>query len=277
MIKNLRRIILLTLICFSSITSAQVPNAGFESWLNGSPVDWQTTNIPIVPSAVLPDSDSFSGTLAVKGTVVSTNNGMPYQPYLGISGPGSTGFEISSPFTQVNGNLKLFLHPGDRFVANLKMYNILGEPIAQGTTVIDYCVNNWTFFTVTANYYLPDPHSCSLYFTITDSTQQASGHIGSYFILDDLNMSGNVSVTAKQIEKSINIFPNPATDHFKIDWPEAADLNFTIYDQSGRDLSGIRHTKNKESIPLDIYSSGIYYLNITDNKETTITKKLVID
>ena len=63
--------ILLIILFFVHKISAQVPNNSFESWTNENPDSWQTTNIPIVPVSILPDSDAYNGSLSVKGIVVT--------------------------------------------------------------------------------------------------------------------------------------------------------------------------------------------------------------
>jgi hypothetical protein len=88
---NTVRGFLIILLFFFRSAVGQIPNYSFENWTNGNPDWWQTTNIPIVPRSIIPDTDAYEGNLSVKGIVVSDVRNKPFAPYLGIYGPAGPG------------------------------------------------------------------------------------------------------------------------------------------------------------------------------------------
>ena len=257
---------------------AQIPNGSFESWNDGSPDWWQTTNIPIVPAAVNVDSNSHSGFLAAKGIVVSDNHNNPFQPYLGIYGPAAQGFPILKSFNVASGWCKLFLNPQDYFTGFVRMYDVNQEPVGEGSIVIDSSISSWTEFYIHINYFSTGiPVSSSLFFTITDSTLLGSGHIGSYFLLDDLLLVEVVGISSFSDEVDISIIQSPALNELYIKSSQPlTNANYTIADISGREVMKKSKINSDETILLTNLSAGIYFfiLNANDKK---IVKKILLE
>lgn len=268
------RTLLLIVFSFSLLeTLGQIPNANFELWTNNNPDYCQTTNIPIVPAAVLKDSDAYSGTYAAKGIVVNSNN-HPFPPYLALNGGSATGFQVTQAFADLNGFCKLFLQQGDHFQGIIHLYNINNESIATGTLVLENSITAWTPFSIHINYFTADiPHYCAIYFTITDSTLNASGKIGSFFILDALSLSGISDVPTIDGEELISAFPNPASDIISINCTaEFSSCNYSIYDIAGKKI--ITDKFNGKNISLGTLLPGIYFIALfTEDKK--IIKKIV--
>jgi hypothetical protein len=267
----------LLLLCFVLIAfsiEAQVPNHSFENWTNGNPDSWQTTNIPIHPVSVFSDSDAFSGSLSAKGIVVTGNNGLPIAPYLGIYGPIASGFYISYAYGFAEGQFKLFLNQGDKFQALIRMYDSQLESIGEGSIVVDSCVSTWSPFSIPINYFTSGiPVSCTLYFTISDSTLINSGKAGSYFILDDLNLSGTADVIDPDV-KRINVFPNPAIDYINIDMEDNySHFNYQITDIAGRIIKW-GDLQNPVVNVQDI-NPGNYLINIYNSQERYFRKLII--
>jgi hypothetical protein len=181
---------LLFLLAFIPCTvSAQLTNGGFEIWSGTELDDWQTGNLAYMPAAILPDSDAHAGFLSVRGQVVDYL-ARPYAPYL--SNPiGSVGFVLTSQHDTVTGWYKTNLTTGDRFHGRVVFYDGTQYPIAIGQFTITSSVTTWTQFQMPVLYYGAGAAAFgAFYFTITDSTGSASGSSGSYFLLDDLEVSG---------------------------------------------------------------------------------------
>lgn len=257
---------------------AQIPNQGFEYWSGGSPDEWQTTNIPIVPPSIIIDSDAYSGTSSVKGIVVSDSHNHPFQPYLGIYGSGAQGFVITQPYLHVNGWYKLYLKPNDRFVANVRLYDSNQNPVADGKLVIESSVDTWSPFNMNINYYGPAiPVSCSLFFTITDSGLLSSGQTGSYFILDDLSMSGSFNSDPINNEDDVSVFPNPAHSEFHVNnMLEEKHFLYYLYDVTGKVVIENKSPVTNEIVNTENFLPGVYILNVfSDDKN--IRKKIVVE
>jgi hypothetical protein len=272
-----KRILLIVLILVRSVY-AQVPNYSFENWTNSNPDAWQTTNIPLVPVSILADSDAYDGLLSVKGIVVNSNNNLPYPPYLGISGGGATGFHITDRYSTVIGWCKLFLLPGDKFTGNVKIYNNIQEPIGMGSFSIDTSSMGWSPFSINIIYFDSDAvETCSLFFTITDSTELRSGQIGSYFLLDNLSMGTTVGQNEISDGYNVSVYPNPAHAELHIRTPEMKrDIFCSLIDLTGKEIFKNKLNSSNEVISFPHLSPGIYILNLYSD-ERRFVKKIIVE
>jgi hypothetical protein len=264
----------LSLIFFTVFYSgAQIPNSSFENWTNGIPNSCFTSNNPLVAPAILPDSDAVGGFLSVKGVVVSDNN-HPYPPYLAINGT-SNGFPLSQSFNLLTGWCKLNLLPGDKFDCQINFYDSPMNAVALGKIIVDSSINSWTSFQIPINYTLPgQPVNGAIFFTITDSTGLSSGQIGSYFLIDELILSGIASNSSLTNDYTIQVFPNPSNGKIKISESEFENVWLSITDSKGKVLINKKYIKN-EILDLEKYSSGIYFLNVYAD-EKRYTEKIII-
>ena len=275
---SMEKRILFILLFILQKSFAQIPNQGFEYWSGGSPDEWQTTNIPIVPPSIIIDNDAHSGTSSVKGIVVSDSYNHPFQPYLGIYGSGAQGFVITQPYIKVSGWYKLFLNPNDRFLANVRLYDSNQNPVADGKLVIESSVDAWSEFNMNINYYGPAiPVTCSLFFTITDSGLLSSGQTGSYFILDDLSMSGSYSSDPINNEEDVSVFPNPAHSEFHVNnMHEEKHFLYYLYDATGKVVIENKSPVTNEIVNTENFLPGVYILNVfSDDKNSR--KKIVVE
>ena len=272
-----KRIIFIVLFILQK-SFAQIPNQGFEYWSGGSPDEWQTANIPIVPPSIIIDNDVHSGTSSVKGIVVSDSHNHSFQPYLGIYGSGSQGFAISQPYLQVNGWYKLHLNPNDRFLANVRLYDSNQNPVADGKLVIESSVDVWSQFNMNINYYdTANPVTCSLFFTITDSGLLSSGQTGSYFILDDLSMSGSFNSDPIRNEEDVSVFPNPVHSELHINNISAEKhCLYSLFDVTGKLVLENKSPVTNEIVNTENFLPGVYILSVfSDDKN--IRKKIVVE
>jgi len=79
-------------------------------------------------------------------------------------------------------------------------------------------------------------------------------------------------------EPEFKIYPNPANDFIKIEYSENAnfsDLNIKIYDIFGK-LILSQKAENELEISTSEFATGIYLLQLSDNKKIISTKKIVI-
>ena len=80
-----------------------------------------------------------------------------------------------------------------------------------------------------------------------------------------------------ELETNTIIFPNPATNFISIDRSNFSDgdIQFSISDISGKEIVRIPNLM-KNTVDTSHLSSGLYFVNIDDGKQT-ITKKLIIE
>jgi hypothetical protein len=271
------RCIFLILLLTFKISFSQIPNSSFENWNNGNPVYWQTTNIPIVPASVVMDSNAYEGFLAVKGMVVSDIRNKPFAPYLGIYGSSAQGFPIDQPYEFLSGWCRLFLKPGDRFTGDIKFYDSNQEPMAQGNIVLDSTFESWIPFKMKINYYgLLPPVSCSMFFTITDSSLLASGHIGSFFVLDEMTLEGNVGINSFTNQESTVVYPNPARSEIHIlnKFPSKG-FNYSLHDATGRVVLIKEQCFGDETLNVEMLLPGVYFLNCLSDENRFVNKVII--
>lgn len=99
-----------------------------------------------------------------------------------------------------------------------------------------------------------------------------------YVIRDtQFNMSNCTRINEeKDFEKNITIFPNPTNNFTTIQLSSKEKYSFQLYDMAGKLLSN-QNCSNMASyiINLENFAEGIYFLKITGNDNSTITKKII--
>lgn len=98
----------------------------------------------------------------------------------------------------------------------------------------------------------------------------------------DASIITNVSSTIKNNSSPALLFPNPAQDLFsvEINLEKPEYLSFELYDVNGKLIEillkdWVKTKSNTFSFSLKDVSNGIYFLKITGNNNTSITKKII--
>jgi hypothetical protein len=221
------------------------------------------------------DSDAYSGFLSAKGIVVSNNNN-PFPPYLGLTGNSYQGFFITHAYDIAEGWCKLFLQQGDKFKGYVQIYNLGSDPVAAGSLVIDSTISDWTHFTIKLIYQTSTLFgNCTLYFTITDSSELRSGHIGSYFKIDDLSMSGTSGIEIPNGDDGFSVFPNPVRDLLHLNFTREQNFSYTLYDNMGRLVLKKENCGPDETIITNDLLPGIYFVKLETSGKRIIKKVIV--
>lgn len=245
--------IIVMLLAMSAITSfSEITNAGFESWSNGDPDNWKTTNSPPTFINVTQSNESHSGSSAVKGEVISMS-GFPI-PCALLSGTGETGFSENTRPAALHGWYKFTSIGGDLFQV-IVTFQKNGIAIGAGQFSTTVSTANYTEFIANTFWSNEDtPDTVHIAFEISGTSGQT--HIGSNFIIDDLawgaaSASGvNNEATASGFSLQQN-YPNPCNQTTSIEYmlPEASHVTLKVYDILGREISTLSN---------DYQSSGIY-------------------
>ncbi|MGE0566903.1 MAG: T9SS type A sorting domain-containing protein, partial [Bacteroidia bacterium] len=123
-----------------------------------------------------------------------------------------------------------------------------------------------------------------------------SGYIGSGYNFQypnahrawvaQLGIAG-VATTVNEKENSIQdalLYPNPTKDFFSVDLSltQPEYLSFTLYDAQGKQVAlllrdWVKVKQNVFSFKTSDLSNGIYFLKITGNKGTNISKKVIVE
>lgn len=273
--------LLILIIFYVNLISAQVPNNSFENWSGGNPEGWWTSNFT-TPN-VTQSTDAHGGSYAVRGDVINTGTGNII-PII-ISGIiGGHGFPISVRYANLTGFYKL----GVVTTENLSVLAIPyknGQAIGVGGSQF-FAASTYTMFTVPI-YYSNDntPDSCQI--SITIGNNSGAVNVGAYFLADDLSFQGVSEVVKDSDDSTPNNFsldqnyPNPfnpsTTIQFSI--PEQSFVRLEIFNTLGEKVSTLvsedlnagkyKYVWNAGNIPSGVY----YYKLITD--EFVQTRKLV--
>jgi hypothetical protein len=103
-------------------------------------------------------------------------------------------------------------------------------------------------------------------FLITEGVQQAY----EIFTLTSVPQAENISL-------EILVYPNPVTEYLTIQLNdyETADLQFKIFNMKGNLLKTVKAKGNETLINASGFSSGIYFVKITDNQKLIKTFKII--
>lgn len=88
---------------------------------------------------------------------------------------------------------------------------------------------------------------------LTEGVQQA-------YSISELKIEGATPIAA-----DIKIYPNPTTDNITVKVDGEANLNYTLYDVSGRKLSNGKLQNGETAIYMSEYAAGSYVLKVTGN------------
>lgn len=272
---------ILRTVCLLSIPvvmHAQVPNAGFENWTNNEPDGWATTNVEGTYTNITKSSIAHSENSAVKGEVVAFF-GFVFSPII-QSGPEAEGFPYTGRPGDVTGYLQF--HPaatGDRFGVNIYLYKggVSGTSVAVAAETFDSPITEYTKFSVPFTYFSSEtPDTCIMQFLIVGPQNSSDGPAaGSYFLLDDLSLSGATAVKEEKTDlpsefKLYPNYPNPfnPTTNISFSVPAEGRAVLKVYNILGEAVAtlfdgvvsggNIYHAKfNGESL-----TSGIYFSNL---------------
>ncbi len=96
---------------------------------------------------------------------------------------------------------------------------------------------------------------------------------------DDLVILDASIVPTKEIAKSqeidFQVYPSPASTELKLNCPSAGQIR--VFDTQGRTILEKSVTSGVLSLPLANYPLGLYFIQFSDSKSATITRKVVIE
>lgn len=280
---------------FSFFLSFAQPNPGFEDWEmefgQESPIGWQTTNFlcafPLnAPSAIKASGiDKHSGNYALKiKSVHLVSNPAPniLSDTLGAAFTGTInlsplylkrGYPFSERPEKLNIWYKYFPVGNDdgTIGALLTKWNgVKRDTLAIADSLIHYSPT-YSLLQVNFNYFSDEiPDSATI--VLLSSTSTAGARVNSTLFVDDVSFSGWVGMNDYNKKNRFSMYPNPSKDelHFKFNSDEKLKIN--IIDATGNLL--ITSIVSDRGVTIDTrnYCSGIYYYEITDEKNSPITR-----
>ena len=271
---NMKRfaIVPIILTCMAVVSSpAQIPNAGFETWVSGNPSDWNTSNIQGTVVNITQSGVSHSGSSALSG-VVADFSGFSWPPVI-ISGANAEGFPVSVRHEAVHGWYQCDLLGVDVFTVFVVM--VQGDSaVGGGSATITTSTSVYTELVADILYFYPVvPDTCIIYASISGSGGGLP-EVGSSFLLDDLSFgplsavdqSGN---TIPEQYSLLQNYPNPFNPSTTIEYaiPQAGHVRLTVFDMTGREVSRLVDEEqgpgmHRVGFDGSNLSSGVYFYRL---------------
>jgi len=272
---------------------AQIPNAGFENWTDGNPDGWVTSNITGFEN-VTQTTSSHSGSIAVRGEVVSLVLGYSLQPVLQI-GQNARGFAYDQRPVSITGYYQFYSVDGDRFGVNVGLFKggIDGTYIGVAAIADPTTRTSYEQFTATSNYLNSEiPDTCIIQFQIIGPYLGPDSitlpHSGSYFILDDLAFSSSTDVELQngnkpEIFSLKQNYPNPFNPSTTISYSlsKASYVKLRVYNILGKELAtlsdGFQSAGNHSVRFLaPNMASGIYFYRLEAEGRSIMKQMLLV-
>jgi hypothetical protein len=271
--------------------SAQIPNAGFESWTGGNPDGWFADNV--VVATVTQSSIAHSGSSALRGEALAFYTQiMPPTIQTGIL---ARGFAYSQKPVSITGYFQFFpaASSGDRFYVDavLTKGGIDNISVAIGAVAISAAASSYTQFSATFNYLTSDiPDTCYIQISIVGpgTGAQSSPHAGSYYLLDDLAFSSSTDVENQSslipVETSLKQnYPNPFNPSTTISYSlsKGSYVKLRIFNILGKELTtlvnGFQSAGNHSARFLaSNMASGVYFYRLEAEGYTSMKQMLLI-
>lgn len=80
----------------------------------------------------------------------------------------------------------------------------------------------------------------------------------------------------ESVDFTVNIFPNPASDRFNVEFSTSNSLNLIIFNQLGQKHAAYELGSGVHEISCGDLENGIYYLQFTNGKSTKLKKLLIM-
>lgn len=267
----------LALTCSLSSASAQVPNGGFEVWVNSGgalePVGWLTYNdVPTVggPTVEQGSPGNPGDHHVVITSRAASGGGLPIQGWVSAGLAGThAGFPCTARPAILTGQWQYGIQPTDsgQVIAALSKWNnmtLSTDPIAFGSVGVTGSLSTWQPFSVPLTYLSADTPDTA-YIQIVSSIDFSAPVVGSFMKVDDLTFSGSTAMNEGSSWARPFIFPNPGTDHFTIALPPGAHV-IRLFDTTGREMLNLRAQGSSVRVDAALLPSGIYAIRVDDQR-----------
>lgn len=241
----------LLILCLSITLSAQIPNAGFENWIDEyTPQDWQTSNVfQLGWYGVTRSSTSYAGSYAAR-MEIKESNGAFLPPDIRITFP-------VDHFDQILEGYYQFYPTTNNVVLTITAYYYVnGLATGAGGIDIETGESSYTYFSFDPSIGNESvaPDSIWIQFNIFDDTFSSSS-IGSYALIDHLSLGGTSDV--EQINHNPSDYslkqnyPNPFNPTTAIEFsiPQESFVQLKVFDILGNEVA---------TLAKDNYAAGTY-------------------
>ena len=287
----------LLLICVMAQLSAfaQIPNNGFENWINKGtymdPQGWWTANDSIKSGSYYPVTQSTDHYPAIVGSYsirLESGTDVVFPPAnwanWGLSWTGDWNgnnypvFAVSGHPNTFCGYYKWLPHQGDTMDIHCVLYKN-GVSIAQAELSDSATHSSWTSFTVAFNGYVAADSGRIFMSCYPDcKTSGCAKSHNSVLYVDNLSFDSLLTATPKiDFTKSVSIYPNPSRDvlYISLQGENSGLLTAELYNITGRRVLSTQSTlTNNGTMKVDVRSlhSGVYLIKLITDKGSLINK-----
>lgn len=248
--------------------SAQVPNGGFESWVDQGtyldPAGWLTYNDVFIDTGhVITVERGFPGAVGAFHAVITTRAmpvGTALQGWLSLNG-----FPLADRPAQLVGQWQYGIQPADTGVVSvlLSKWNSgtgARELMAHGELKVTGTLSGWHPLSVPITYFsaeVPD----SAYIQFEASFDFADPVPGSFIKVDDLAFTGVVGVAEAGAKGDLRLYPSPATGPVHIT-ADRRIMEVQVLDLTGRVV--LAEVVQAEMLDLDLSAlhAGQYLVHV---------------
>lgn len=255
--------------------NAQVPNSGFENWVNDidgnyNPEFWTTSN-STPDTSVRPYTPAYAGNFSMQVSSLPVGGGfvipgMAYINYTSHQRP--TQMTICMRSTVANSDQILVYYSSWR---NDTMIAAVGNC----TFHIDSTMSQFhclTFpITYTRDVMIPDTAQVMILAGYLSSAQA-----GTSVIVDEIILSGDDNgISETSTDNAIELFLNTENNQISIYSMQSILSSIDIYDITGRTVYAEKTNLNFEKLSLNSFASGIYFVKVQLKDGEIAVKKIV--
>lgn len=266
-------------------TMTAIPNGDFSQWeaktletLEG----WNTStdllrafgsDLETVTKDVIATSGDFA--LKLESLVIQEDT----FPGIAFTVKNKNDFEVEGPTFKVTekhlslqGKYKYKPVGNDSFTVNAVLY-FQGSIIASGQFKSGETVDTFKSFFTDITYSAPlTPDSATI--AIFNTNPDRPGAPGTTLWIDELSMK-EWTTGIKEINSNFTIYPNPAKNYTTIKGIDGSLFNVEVINVSGQVVESYHKIKSKLILNTSNYNSGVYFVRIESNRQTT-TKKIIV-
>ena len=182
--KKFTKLFIVLIFLFGINNFAQIPNSGFENWIDElTPQDWITNNFPSFWTTVSRSSNSYAGSYAAKMEIANAS-GFPFPAIL------TSTFQVTQGYGTVSGYYQFHPAGSDVELSIYAFYFGGGFLLGTGDITITNPATSYTQFTF--DMWLSDtPDTLMIQIELIG---QDAANIGSYALVDQLSLSGASAV-----------------------------------------------------------------------------------
>ena len=276
---------LMILIMFTASLNAQVTNSNFETWDGNNPEAWQTSNYIDNILPVTKSSQSYTGSFAAKGEVVTNSSGDLFIPVLTSVPQSPAQFQ---KYSSMNLHYQFNSVGGDFLTITVLVYNDI-TLLGGGAVQLSNSTSGYTHLNVPIEYFFEgEPNYCFVVIGAGNEDEEIGGHIGTWFLIDDITFGGTTGVddNNNELPEGFSLeqnYPNPFNPSTTIEFsiPFSAEVSLKIYNLLGQEIATLINEKemsdgdHRISWDAESVSNGTYIYRITAGS-FSLSKKMVL-